>query len=312
MTGISSLNKNWKEYQEMDNRAPMPNFFIVGAARSGTTALANYIGQHPDIYVSPVKEPCYFLPDYGVDNYGEYLTFFSKAGSAMAIGEASTGYLFDLHAARGILGRFPDAKIIIILRNPVDMALSLWQFMTVNGSESKSFKNAISPEERRYRKTDQFKKECASWSWWANYIYIERALYFNQVKMYIDAFGRDQVRIYIFENFIRSPVKTCQDLFNFLKVDSSFVPKCRILNEGGELRFLIIKKLIDRFYPSLRPLLPIGIRTKLAALVQSIITNKKKKSSIHPDTRKALEDMVRNDIAMLESELGYQIDEWRH
>jgi hypothetical protein len=295
----------------MSHVKPTPNFFIVGAARSGTTALADYLGQHPDIYVSPVKEPCYFLPDYGLDDYDEYLSLFSKAGNALAIGEASTGYLFDLHAARGIHERFPDAKIIIILRNPADMAVSLWRYMTVSGSESRSFEDAMTPEERRYRKSEQFKKTCASWTWWANYLYLERALYFNQVKMYLDTFGRDRVRICIFENFIQSPVKTCQDLFDFLKVDSRFAPKCMVLNEGGELRFLMVKKLINRFYPSFRSLLPIGFRTKLAAWVQSLITNKKKKTSIHPDTRKAFEDMARDDILKLESLLGYEIREWK-
>lgn len=79
-----------------------PNFFIVGAAKSGTSSLAYYLGQHPDVYMSPVKEPCYFLSDFGLDDYNEYISLFRGAGDALAVGEASTGYLADEYAATAI------------------------------------------------------------------------------------------------------------------------------------------------------------------------------------------------------------------
>lgn len=288
-----------------------PNFFIVGACRSGTTSLANYLGQHPGVYISPVKEPGYFLANYALDDYDEYISLFKKAGSAQAIGEASTGYLFEQGAARAIHERFPDAKIIMMLRNPVDMAFSLWVYMVVNGSESKSFEDSITPEEREYRSGEQFKKTCASWSWYASYLYIERALYFNQVKRYIDTFGQDQVRIYIFENFIRAPIKICQDIFGFLEVDRHFVPQCKILNESGEFRFPVIRKLRNGFYPILKALLPLGFRTKLTILMQPVMATKEKRASMNPATRKASEALWGDDIVKLESLLGYEIREWK-
>jgi len=290
-----------------------PNFFIVGASRSGTTSLANYLGQHSDIYMSPVKEPSYFIKDYPVtvQNYSEYLSLFKDAGNARAIGEASTGYLFDPDAAQAIHERFQDAKIIIILRNPIDMAASLWRYLVLNGNETKSFEDAITPKEREYRKTEEFKKSCASWIWYPAYQYVERALYFNQVESYIKIFGRDRVRIYIFENFARSPVKICQDIFTFLGVDNTFIPVVKILNESGDLRFPTIKKLTDRLYTVLQPLLPLGLILKLGKLRRAIITDKQKKALINPSTRKVMEALFRDDIVKLESLLGHEIREWK-
>jgi hypothetical protein len=290
-----------------------PNFFIVGASRSGTTSLANYLGQHPDIYLSPVKEPSHFIKDYpvAVHNYDEYLSLFKDAGNARAIGEASTAYLFDPDAAHAIHERFQDSKIIIILRNPIDMAVSLWRYLVLNGNETKSFEDAITPKEREYRKTEEFKKSCASWIWCPAYLYIERALYFNQVERYIKVFGRDHVKIYIFENFAQSPVKICQDIFTFLGVDNNYVPIVKILNESGELRFPMIKKLTDRLYTVLEPLLPLGLIIKLGKLRRIIITDNQKKTLINPFTRKTLEAIFRDDISKLESLLGYEIREWR-
>lgn len=297
----------------MDTRNnTIPNFFIVGASRSGTTSLANYLGQHPEIYIPPVKEPCYFISDYGLKDHDKYMSLFRKAGNAKAIGEASTAYLFDPEAALAIHKEFPESRIIIILRNPVVMAFSLWRYMTVNGSESKSFEEAVTDEERDYRKTEQFKKSCAGWSWWANYLYIERALYFNQVEKYINIFGREQVRVYIFENHMHSPTKLCQDIFNILGVDTTFVPEIEVLNESGELRFPIIKKLIGLVYPIANPFIPLKLRIKLNQLfIQPMMTKTGGKASIDPAMRKALETIFRDDVAKLESLLGHEIREWR-
>ncbi|MCR4288476.1 MAG: sulfotransferase, partial [Deltaproteobacteria bacterium] len=171
-----------------------PNFFIVGAAKCGTTSLADNLKQHPQIFISPRKEPFYFVKDarIGYKDFNEYMALFKNAGDAIAIGEASTGYLFEESAPYEIKKHFPDAKIIVILRNPVDMAYSHWRHMCVVGNEAKTFEEAISERERKYRKTENFKRKVVDW--WATYLYLERALYYNQIKRYFDVFGRDRVR----------------------------------------------------------------------------------------------------------------------
>ena len=117
------------------NKIPVPDFFIVGAPKAGTTSLYFYLEQHPEIFMSAVKETNYFsyeatvkqnlyYNERGINDWEEYLKLFSEAGKKKAIGEASVSYLFYPEVAEAIKAKFPEGKIIIMLRNPVERALS--------------------------------------------------------------------------------------------------------------------------------------------------------------------------------------------
>ena len=291
------------------NMIVKPNFFIVGAARSGTSSLAYNLGQHPDIYISPIKEPFYFVSDFGLNDFDEYISLFKDAGDARAIGEASTGYLFDEHAPVAIHELFPDAKIIIILRNPVDMAFSYWRFTQIAGNESKSFEEATSDEERRYRKTEEFKRKALNW--WAMYLYIERAMYFSQVKRYFDIIGRCKVRVYIFEDFIKRIEELYKELFAFLDVDANFTPDYSVKNEGGDIHSQFLKKLRDRKYPFIKNIFPVTFRVKLKSRLLDINRKKDEKIIMNTETRRRLEVFFEEDIRSLEQLLGYSIEAWK-
>jgi hypothetical protein len=288
---------------------PRPNLFIVGAARSGTTSLANYLGQHPAIYMSPVKEPSFFIPGYSIEKFEEYLLLFKDAGKARIIGEASTGYLFAEGAAQAIRERFRDAKIIIILRNPVNMVFSLWQFMRINGSESKTFVEAIREDERAFRKSDSFKKSCAGW--WGFFLYLERGLYFGQVKKYLDLFGEDRVSVNIYERFFGHPEKSCQRLFEFLGVDRTFVPECKVYNEGGMDRFPAVTRVKGTLYPFSQRFLPIKVRDRIGKWIRRVNVERGRKMELDKETRDFLVRFFREDVTNLEKLLGYAIPEWR-
>jgi hypothetical protein len=203
---------------------------------------------------------------------------------------------------------FPDSKIIIILRNPIEMAHSFWRHMRIHAGESKSFEEAITEKERKYRKSENFKNSCTSH--WTNYLYCERALYLEQVKRYIDVFGRDRVRVYFFERFVKAPERTCQDIFSFLGVNANFKPKCRIMNEGGELRFQLLRKITNRRYPLLRKVLSPTTRYKVREFITGL-NRRKRKKKIDMGTRRVLEDLFREDNKKLESLLGCSISEWK-
>src|SRR5260370_23408084 len=106
------------------SQSPAPNFFIVGAAKSGTTSLWQYLKQHPDIFMPAditLKEPSYYCDTYGVESYAAYLAlFFKDATTQKRIGEASTPYLTSPESARKIYNGVPDSRIIMMLRNPVN------------------------------------------------------------------------------------------------------------------------------------------------------------------------------------------------
>ncbi|MDO8426875.1 MAG: sulfotransferase [Deltaproteobacteria bacterium] len=288
--------------------AKKPNFFIVGAAKSGTTSLADNLKQHPEVFISPVKEPFYFVSDYGLKDFDSYLSLFKKAGDAKAIGEASTGYLFDGSAASSIKKAFPDSRIIIILRNPADMAFSYWKYMLIIGNESKSFEEAINKKEREYRKTEDFKRKCVNW--WASYIYLERAMYSEQVKRFFDIFGSDRVRVCIFEDFIKRPEEYYTDIFHFIGVDENFVPKLSIRNEGGEVKYQFLKNIINNKHTFLKKFFCKGVREKMRLFFLDVNT-KKIRSKMDPNTRELLNVFFKDDIKELESLLGREIEAWR-
>lgn len=118
----------------------LPNFIIIGAGRSGTTSLYNYLGQHPDVFMSPVKKTGFFAwrgepPDYtkgmvdlaraySIRNLDEYTALFADAGAAKAIGEATPRYLFVRNTAARILAVLPDARLVVVLRNPIKRAFA--------------------------------------------------------------------------------------------------------------------------------------------------------------------------------------------
>ena len=115
-----------------------PNFFIVGGVKCGTTSLAAALNKHPKIFIPSEKEPHFFATDVGFKRSEEYLRLYRDASNAIALGDASTGYLYDANAGRRIREFDPNSKVIIMLRNPADAAFSLWQYMQVNGNETMS------------------------------------------------------------------------------------------------------------------------------------------------------------------------------
>jgi hypothetical protein len=291
-----------------------PNFFIVGAAKCGTTSLFNYMRQHPDLYFPLIKEPAHFVrDDSSYDRYADfdrYRSLFKKAGNAKAIGEASTGYLFYEKAAGLIHDKFPSAKIIIVLRNPVDMAFSYWRYNQAVGEESSAFEYVISDEGIKYRRSKEFKDKCSQW--WGSYAYMDRGFYFEQVKRYFDVFGRDNVRVYIFERFIKDPKVVCSDIFEFLGIDSDFIPDYgKAHNEAGGIRSKLFKKMIYAKYPLLRAVLPTAIKVKIRAMLLFLNSVKEEKKEMPVSARQRLERFFSLDIKKLEGLLGEEIEEWR-
>src|SRR5580658_9442879 len=155
-----------------------PNFFIIGAPKSGTTSLYHYLDQHPQVFMSAVKEPCYFASEVRVENFSQeyqkhvaanltgpagqressntgkrfsgltvswddYLALFDGATGEIAIGEASVCYLWSATAARNILSRIPDARIIAVLRHPADRAWSQYLQGVADGHVRRPFREQI-------------------------------------------------------------------------------------------------------------------------------------------------------------------------
>ena len=195
-----------------------PNFFIVGAPKAGTTSLYAYLRQHPDVYMSPVKEPHFFSrvsasKPFGtvlfqpIVNRRTYLKLFRDGRQHAIVGEASTSYLWDNGAAGRILSVNPRAKILISLRDPVERAYSHYLNNVREGIEERPFSVAIHEE--------QSSQLC---DWLRSYVDIGR--YTNQVRRYRDLFA-EQVKVVVFEEFVADPIPMMNSLCDFLNLDAS-------------------------------------------------------------------------------------------
>ncbi|MGK2913904.1 MAG: sulfotransferase domain-containing protein [Porticoccaceae bacterium] len=134
-----------------------PNFFIIGGPKCGTTSLAHYLGEHPDIFMSDLKEPFYFSPDVirskDIETEASYLKLFAKADARhVAIGEGSTSYLYSDVAVSEIMRFNPEARFIVCLRNPVEMVHSLHsQRLYVEMEDIEDFRQAWLTQDRKIR-----------------------------------------------------------------------------------------------------------------------------------------------------------------
>jgi hypothetical protein len=202
-----------------------PNFFIVGAAKSGTTSLWQYLKDHPQVFMPKDeldKEPRFFSSygeSMGIENY---LYMFEKATeNQKLVGESSTAYLTDPVSAKMIHDFNSQSKIIIMLRNPADRAYSLYNWMVQDGYEyACSFEEALDLEEKRYL------NKIPTWfepEYYWNYMYFRSGLYYEQVKRYLELF-HDNVLIVKFDDFKKDTPVTYRRICSFLKIEPNEIP----------------------------------------------------------------------------------------
>ena len=205
----------------------LPNFLIIGAAKSGTTALYAFLKQHPEIFLSTPKELRFFsytgpypedLPEKyihrGVTTREDYEHHFENTGPAKIIGEASPMYLYTPGTAERIKGLIPQVKMLAILRNPIDRAFSAYTHALRDWTETEtSFKNALEKEPERIEA-----------GWGILWHYTQAGFYAQQLSRYYDIFSRNQVKVVLYDDLVADALGLCQEVFNFLGIDPDFKP----------------------------------------------------------------------------------------
>ncbi len=181
-----------------------PNFFIVGAPRCGTTSLHEYLKKIPRVFMSKIKEPEYFSPNsfkmnqtLPIYDKKEYLALFQEIKDELAIGESSTSYLEDPESPRLIHKVVPNARIIVMLRNPIERAYSHYLIHVRYNFEKQSFHDALRKILKKYDPLT------------SNH-YLHAGLYSKQILRYINTFGKKNIKILIFEEFIQNKRKAVQ------------------------------------------------------------------------------------------------------
>ena len=233
-----------------------PNLFIVGQPKSGTTALHQFLGQHPEIYMSSIKEPHFFCSDFHLESdraYGRqrfydfrsesaYLQLFNKARNVKVAGESSTNYLYSHVAAQKIYNFNPDAKIIIILREPAKFLYSLHShYVKFTEENEPDFLTALALEDDR-----QQEKAISPRVTSPSYLYYsQRVQYYQQVKRYCDRFNPKQIKVIIFEEFKSNNDTIFREVLEFLEVDPNFTPEYAAVNVNKEVKFKAINSLVN-------------------------------------------------------------------
>jgi Sulfotransferase domain len=286
----------------------LPNFIIVGAPKAGTTSLYAYLNQHPQVYMSPIKEPGYFAPEYGLQNYLSrwegYLTLYHGVQEETAIGEATVCYLLSRTAAQNIAARVPHAKIIISLRNPVDRAFSQYLEMLTVGATRKSFREEIDANLRcRPDANGSFEYQ------WPRRPFLVFGRYHDQIKRYFNAFPRAQIHVMYYEDLQRAPARAVADLFAFLGLDPSYLPDVsRRHNEPHVPRLLGATYLLKTWglWPYLRSLAP----RQLGPRLRSLAFRARGSLTMAPADRAFLTDYYRDDVRALQLLLDRDLTSW--
>ena len=283
------------------------DFFIVGAPKSGTTSLYHYLSEHPQVEMSSQKEPDYFsdkaIHEQGmyyaknrVDTLDKYESLFVQKESVV-YGEASVSYLFYENVAEDIKKYNPNAKIIIMLRNPIERAFSHYLMDYRLGLISDSFENIIA-KKSKHKNAHLFYQQ-----------YIEVSKYATQIQRYLDFFEKESILFIDYEDFKKNVSKTVGKVYDFLNISAEFaadintkyntftMPK----NKGIRFiySFVFLRKILTFLFP-----------IYLVKNFRVLLFKTDKKPELLKETRSQLRIIFNDDIKKLEEVLAKNYSKW--
>ena len=296
---------------------PLPNFLIIGAAKSGTTSLFHYLKQHPEVFMSPNKEPRFFAfegqefaPDHPVHKstvttFEEYRRLFDGAGPQhKARGEASPSYLSNARSIPRIEHYLPDVKLIAILRNPVERAYSHYLHALLHDLEPEgtTFEEAIHQDVVEF---DGYVRHRP---------YIHMGLYGKQLTPYFEHFDRDRIRVFLFEDLRADEVALARTVYRFLGVDDTFTPDASLVHaKTGRPRNRWLHgalRTAGSLARNVREYLPTPVRSRLGRLRTELQNRNLDKPEMSAAARRELVDIYREDILVLQDLLDRDLSRW--
>lgn len=283
-----------------------PDLFIVGAPKCGTTSLYNYLRGHPDVFLPRPKEPNFFAAERYAnhrmrypDDLERYLAIFAEAGDAQRVGEASTSYLESPEAPGRIRDFAPEARIVAMVRNPIDMMDSLHAMRVAQGVEPKiDFAEALADERSRAGFGiigDQ-----------SSVRYRDRARYAAMLPRWFETFGRERVHVIVTEDLASDPRATFRSLLGFLELSADYEPESfRRYNTSQRARSPLLTRLAARvpYRPESRSAID-RLTAPAWRIVRRLNRQRRSRPPLDPELRRRLEDELTPDVELLGELLG--------
>jgi len=294
----------------------LPTFLLFGAGKAGTTSVYNYLQQHPEVFMSAVKEPRFFVYDPamhdGPGDYEQWLTvrtreqyeaLFKDAGDAKAIGEGSIQYLAQPHAAKRIREMIPDVRLVAILRNPAERAFSSFMMYVRDTYETRSFDSAIKSELE-----GDFSDSPFAWL-----SYLKPGLYGQQLQNYLSVFDRNQIFIALYEDLRSDPIALMRKIYAHIGVDPDYTPTTSAsLNASGRPKSKLIARLTrkSKLTSKVRETLPSSVMSRIDRVVARVQARNLEKVRPELATLSLLQDYYAEDVRLLSCFLDRDLSAW--
>lgn len=290
----------------------LPTFLIIGIEKSGTTSIYNYLKQHHQVYMSPIKETNFLERDWEesqiekkakIITFEAYCNLFKDATDEIAIGEASPNYLFHYKTSSQRIDRYvPNVKMIAILRDPVQRAYSDYLMHIRDAINFGKVKSLY--EQAKFSSHSSFT--------------IRKGFYYEPVKYFFEKFGRQRVKIYLYDDLCQDSIALMQDIYRFIGVDDSFVADTSQKAQTAAIpKNILLNRLIKKKNP---------LRSAIASVIKGFTTQEmrehirgqidrlnstgKESIPLTPEEKQILQELYREDILKLQDLLQRDLSAW--
>jgi hypothetical protein len=294
--------------------AVKPNVFLVGAPKAGTSAMSNYLAQHPQVSICRIKEPDYFCSDFdlpGPRTEAEYLSLFPTSENTTHFLDASVHYMQSRAAAAEIAKYSPDARIIMMLRNPVD-AMYSWHAQQVYScnEDLTDFAEALEAEAER-RQGRRLPRGTTVRRCPDILFYRDVMDYSTQVERFLQHFDRSQIHIISYDDLKANAAAVYRGVLVFLDLDPSFAPDFRIVNPAKQRRSARLQSRLKRWFAApARALLPPRLRLDLINVVDRFNSKAVERAPLKKDLKAKLKSECLPGMIRLTELVGNDFTHW--
>ena len=293
----------------------LPTFLIVGVQKAGTTSIYNYLQEHPQVYMSPVKETNFLERDWEkslaensqfknqIATFEDYCQLFTAVQDEIAIGEASPNYIFHYETSASRIQKYtPNAQLIVVLRNPVERAYSDY-LMHLRDAIGKT---KIAPLDEQIKNSS------------AKSFILRKGFYYTPLKYYYDFFGREKIKVFLYDDLCGNANQFMSEMYEFIGVEQNFVANVSKKTQQAKIpKNQEINQLLQTQNPlrtfaanTLKTIMPLETRQKLRSRLINLNSQTKNQVPLSAEERQQLIELYREDILKLQDLINRDLSSW--